>query len=65
MFAEKIERQIAHAETVLRTNPAGIADILPIILKNLRGEISALKDAEDEALKLYIANQHAKEALHA
>ena len=37
----------------------------PIILKNLRGEISALKDAEDEALKLYIANQHAKEALNA
>ena len=65
MFAEKIERQITHAETVLRTNPAGIADILPIILKNLRGEISALKDAEDEALKLYIANQHAKEALNA
>ena len=65
MFAEKIERQIAHAETVLRPNPAGIADILPIILKNLRGEISALKDAEDEVLKLYIANQHAKEALNA
>ena len=42
MFAEKIERQITHAETVLRTNPAGIADILPIILKNLRGEISVL-----------------------
>ena len=42
MFAEKIERQIAHAETVLRTNPAGIADILPIILKNIRGEVSAL-----------------------
>ena len=65
MFAEKIERQIAHAETVLRTNPAAIADILPIILKNLRGEVSALKDAEDEALKVYIANQHAKEALDA
>ena len=65
MFAEKIERQIAHAETILRTNPTGIADILPIILKKLRGEVSALKDAEDEALKLSIANQHAKEALNA
>ena len=65
MFAEKIERQIAHAETVLRTNPAGIADILPITHKTLRGEVSALKDAEDVALKVYIANQHAKEALDA
>jgi hypothetical protein len=65
MFAEKIERQIAHVETVLRTNPAGLADILPVILKNLKGEISALKDAEDEAVKVCIANQYAKEALNA
>jgi len=65
MFAEKLERQITHAETILRTNPAGLADILPVILKNLRGEVSALRSAEDEAFKLYIANQHAKEALNA
>lgn len=65
MFAEKIERQIAHAETVLRTNPDGIADLLPIIIKNLRGEVSALSDAEETAFHLYLANQHAKEALNA
>lgn len=59
MFAEKIERQIAHIETVMRANPAGLTDILPVVLRNLRGEVSALKSAEDEAFRLYLADQHA------
>lgn len=65
MFAEKLERQIAHLETALRINPDGIADLLPTVIRNLRGEVAALSDAEETAFRLYLANQHAKEALNA
>ena len=65
VFAEKLERQIAHLETALRINPDDIADLLPTIIKNMRGEVSALSDAEETAFRLYLANQHAKDALNA
>lgn len=68
MYSERIERQIAHLETALRVNPDGIADVLPTIIRNLRSETAGLSVAEEDAFKIYLANQHtnhAKEALNA
>lgn len=58
MYSERIERQIAHLETALRVNPDSIADILPTVIQNLRNETAELSSAEEEAFRLFVANQY-------
>ena len=61
MFAQRIERLIAHLETALRVNPGGVAELLPTIIKNLRSETAALSAAEEEAFRLHLAKMCANE----
>lgn len=58
MFAQRIERLIAHLETALRVNPDGVAELLPTIIRNLRSEVAALSAAEEEAFRLHLAKLH-------
>ena len=58
MYSERIERLIAHLETALRVNPDSIADILPTVIQNLRNETAELSSAEEEAFRLFVANQY-------
>lgn len=65
MFAQRIERLIAHLETALRVNPDGVAELLPTIIKNLRSETAALSAAEEAGFRLWLANQYTKESSNA
>lgn len=55
MLAERIERQINHIEAVMRSNPEGLVDLLPVIVRNMRSEVANLADMEKAAFIAYLA----------
>lgn len=64
MYAERIRKQLVHLEAVMRVNPDRITEVFPLIVRNLHNEIDALRDAEEEAFKLYLASQCAENTLN-